>query len=54
LTLSSSKRARVLENLSAESINFTEEEFDEIRRVVEGPGVRGLRYNQAMEGALWG
>jgi hypothetical protein len=51
---SSSKRSRVLENLSAESINLTKEEFDETIQLIEGLGVHGLRYNKAMESALWG
>jgi diketogulonate reductase-like aldo/keto reductase len=36
LTPSSSKRSRVLENLAAESINLTEEEFNEIIQLAEG------------------
>ena len=51
---SSSKRSRVLENLAAESINLTEEEFDETIQLIDSLGVYGLRYNKAMESALWG
>ena len=54
LTPSFSKRSRVLENLAAGSVSLTEEEFDEIKQLVEGLRVHGLRYNQAMESALWG
>lgn len=54
LTLPFSKRSRVLENLAAESINFTKEEFDETLRLIQDLGVYGLRYNKAMESALWG
>lgn len=54
LTSSSSKRSRVLENLAAESINLTKAEFHETIQLIEGLGVYGLRYNKAMEGALWG
>ena len=54
LIFSSSKRGRVLENLAAESITFTREESDEIIHLVESLSVYGLRYNKAMEGALWG
>jgi len=50
----SSKKSRVLENLAAGSVNLTKEEFDEINQLVEGLNVHGLRYNQAMEGHLWG
>lgn len=54
LTTSSSKKSRVLENLAAGSVNLTKEEFEEINQLVEGLNVRGLRYNQAAEGGLWG
>lgn len=50
----SRKKSRVLENLAAGSIILTKEEFDEINQLVEGLNVHGLRYNQAMEGYLWG
>jgi len=54
LTITFSKKIRVLENLAAGSVNLTKEEFDEINQLVEGLNVHGLRYNQAMEGQLWG
>ena len=54
LTIPSSKKSRVLENLAAGSVNLTKEEFDEINQLVENLNVHGLRYNQAAEGHLWG
>ena len=54
LTASPSKKSRVLENLAAGSVGLTKEEFDEINQLVEDLNVHGLRYNQAMEGLLWG
>jgi len=53
LTASSSQRNRVLENLAAGSVILSKEEFDEINQLVEGLNVHGLRYNQAMQDALW-
>ena len=53
LTTSSSKKSRVLENLAAGSVILTKEEFDEINKLVEDLNVRGLRYNEGMEGLLW-
>lgn len=53
LTLSYSKKNRVLENMAAGSVTLTKEEFDEIKQLVEDLGVHGLRYNQAMESTLW-
>ena len=49
-----SKRSRVLENMAAGSVSLTREEFDEIKQLVEGLKVYGLRYNQAAESTLWG
>jgi len=54
LTITFSKKGRVLENLAAGSVNLTKEEFDEINQLVDGLNVHGLRYNQAAEGQLWG
>jgi hypothetical protein len=42
LTLSSSKRSRVLENMSGESISLTKEVSDEIIKLIEGPNAHGL------------
>ena len=53
LMASFSKKSRVLENLAAGSVSLSKEEFDEINQLVEGLNVHGLRYNQAMESALW-
>lgn len=54
LTIPSSKKSRVLENLAAGSVDLTKEEFNEINQLVENLNVHGLRYNQAAEGHLWG
>ena len=53
LMSSSSKKGRVLENLAAGSVSLSKEEFDDVNQLVEGLNVHGLRYNQAMQGALW-
>ena len=52
LTVPSSKKSRVLENMAAGSVSLTKEEFDDINQLVEGLGVHGFRYTRGHEGVL--
>jgi pyridoxine 4-dehydrogenase len=50
----SSKKDRTLENLGGGTVTLSKDELAEIDRILESFTVKGGRYNEAMEAALWG
>ena len=44
---------RLEENAGAAKIQLTKEEVDEVRKVVDSAEIRGARYPEMMQGALF-